>query len=84
MGLLSFLIPDGFTLTYESGRNDIKDILPEDCLFLVLCRMRHNFGLKDIAVRFGLTLQSSSVLKLGFIICTVNWDNFQYGLIEIL
>ena len=30
--------------------------------FLTLCRLRHNFGLKNISVRFELSLQSSGVV----------------------
>lgn len=57
--MLQFLIPDDFQLQYEKGRNDIKKLTQEDCLFLVLSRLRHNFGLKDIAMRFDLTVQSA-------------------------
>lgn len=58
--LLQFLLPESFMLEYEKGRTDIKKLLQEDCLFLTLIRLRHNFGLKDIAMRFDLTVQSAS------------------------
>lgn len=62
MALLEFLIPQDFNLEYEKGRTDIKKLSQEDCLFLVLVRLRHNFGLKDIAVRFEISVQSASSL----------------------
>lgn len=57
--LFDFLVPENFILQCEKGRNDIKKLTQEDCLFLVLTRLRHNFGLKDIAMRFDLTVQSA-------------------------
>ncbi|XP_046544950.1 LOW QUALITY PROTEIN: uncharacterized protein LOC124255158 [Haliotis rubra] len=64
LALLQFLVPgDGsFSMTYEKGRCDIRTLSAGNCLFLTLCRLRHNFGLKDIAVRFHLTLQSSGAV----------------------
>ena len=62
LGLLSFLAPDGSSVNYEKGRKDIHKLSLQDGLFLTLCRLRHNFGLKDISVRFGLSLQSSGVV----------------------
>ncbi|XP_023932779.1 uncharacterized protein LOC106158290 [Lingula anatina] len=60
--LFNFLLPDNYILQYEKGRNDIKILTQEDCLFSVLIRLRHNFGLKDIAIRFGLTVQSAGIV----------------------
>lgn len=57
--LFQFLIPENFELDYEKGRMDIKSLSQEDNLFLVLTRLRHNFGLKDIATRFDLSVQSA-------------------------
>ncbi|XP_033731763.1 uncharacterized protein LOC117321455 [Pecten maximus] len=62
MALLNFLVPSGSCVNYEKGRVDIKKISNEDGLFLTLCRLRHDFGLKDLAIRFGLTLQSTGVV----------------------
>lgn len=62
LGLFSFLAPDGSSVNYEKGRKDIHKLSLQDGLFLTLCRLRHNFGLKDISVRFGLSLQSSGVV----------------------
>lgn len=59
LALFMFLMPSGFSLNYEKGRNDIKKLSQKDCLFLVLIRLRHNFGLKDLAVRFNITVQSA-------------------------
>lgn len=60
--LLAFLMPAGFSLKYESNRQDIQEISNQDCLLLVLCRLRQNYFLKDLAMRFGLTLQSSGAV----------------------
>lgn len=60
--LLAFLMPAGFSLKYESNRQDIQDLTNQDCLLLVLCRLRQNYFLKDLAMRFGLTLQSSGAV----------------------
>jgi hypothetical protein len=45
--LFVFLHPENFSLEYEKGRTDIKQLSNEDGLFLTLVRQRHNFGLKD-------------------------------------
>ncbi|XP_021347575.1 uncharacterized protein LOC110446645 [Mizuhopecten yessoensis] len=58
----NFLVPPGSCVSYEKGRADIKTLSNEDCLFLTICRLRHDFGLKDICMRFGLTLQSTGVV----------------------
>ena len=57
--LFVFLHPENFSLEYEKGRTDIKQLSNEDGLFLTLVRQRHNFGLKDLAMRFALTVQSA-------------------------
>ena len=62
IALFTFLFPHGTDIKYENCRKDINTLSPEDCLFLTLCRLRHNFGLKDLAVRFGLAVQSSSTI----------------------
>ncbi|XP_060077043.1 uncharacterized protein LOC132556625 [Ylistrum balloti] len=62
LALLSFLVPPGYKIPYEKGRRDIKRLSDADALFLSLCRLRHNFGLKDIAMRFGLSVQSAGVV----------------------
>ena len=54
VALFSFLIPTNFQLDYEVGRTDVNKLSQEDCLFMVLVRLRHNFGLKDIATRFSI------------------------------
>lgn len=61
-GLLAFLVPDGSSINYEKGRKDIKKLSLQDGLFLTLCRLRHNFGLKDLSIRFKLSLQSSGIV----------------------
>ena len=43
-------------------RRDTKCFSNENALFLMLCRLRHDFGLKDMAVRFCLSSQSASVV----------------------
>lgn len=59
--LFSFLFPDpSEKVSYR--RRDTKYLSNENALFLLLCRLRHDFGLKDIAVRFGLSTQSTSVV----------------------
>lgn len=49
-------------MTYEQGRCDMQNVSAENCLLLTLCRLRHNFGHKDIAVRFHLTRQLSGAV----------------------
>lgn len=60
--LVAFLVPDDNELPYEKGRKDINKLSTENCLFLTLCRLRHDFGLKDLCMRFGLSLQSTGVV----------------------
>lgn len=60
--LLSFLIPGDYCMNYEKGRADIRNLSNQDALFLTLTRLRHDFGLKDLAFRFGLTVQSAGSL----------------------
>ena len=57
--LLSVIVPPGSSVKYTKNRSDIAKLSDKDCLFLCLCRLRQNFGLKDIAMRFGLSLQSA-------------------------
>lgn len=56
--LFFFLHPENFSHEYENGRTDIKKLSNEDCLHLTLVRVRHNFGLKDLAMIFEITGQS--------------------------
>jgi hypothetical protein len=48
--------------TVKYGRTDTKLLSNEDALLLVLCRLRHDFGLKDLAMRFSLSLQSTGIV----------------------
>eukprot|EP00105_Crassostrea_gigas_P035683 XP_019919831.1 PREDICTED: uncharacterized protein LOC105320761 isoform X1 [Crassostrea gigas] len=48
-GLLAFLVSDGSSVNYEKGRKDIKMLSLQDGLFLTVCRLRHNFSLKDLS-----------------------------------
>ena len=57
--LLSFLISSE-SVQYEKGRADLRQLSDKDGLFLTLCRFRHNFKLKDLAVRFRMSVQSVS------------------------
>ncbi|XP_041350881.1 uncharacterized protein LOC121369871 [Gigantopelta aegis] len=60
LALVDFLAPSDDCIAYRKSRHDIKRLALKDCLFLCLYRLRHNFGLKDISMQFGLLLQSSS------------------------
>ncbi|XP_062585057.1 uncharacterized protein LOC134255348 [Saccostrea cucullata] len=62
LALLSFLIPDNFTLSYEKGRSDLKNLSNDDGLFLTLIRCRRDFSLADLATKFGLKIQSAGVV----------------------
>jgi hypothetical protein len=53
--LLSFLLP----VVSTSMRRDTRIIEPCDCLLLTLCRLRHNYGLQDLACRFAVSAQSA-------------------------
>jgi hypothetical protein len=79
VALFDFLHPSNFSLQYENGREDIKKLNPVDCLFIMLCRLRHNFCLQDLAYRFGLTLRSVSVVFNSW----VNHMYFKFGQLSI-
>jgi len=70
--LFTFLHPSDFSIEYEKGRKDISKIEPIDCLFLVLCRIRHNFCLQDLAYRFCISARSVSALFSAWL------DHFYY------
>lgn len=78
MALLAFLVPGNSRLKCDKGRRDIQSMTNEDCLFLTLCRTRHNFGLKDLCVRFDISLQSSGIIfnewldHMYFKLCQIN------------
>ena len=76
--LFSFLFPDP-NIKINYGRNDAKNLSNENALFLLLCRLRHDFGLKDLAVRFGLSLQSAGVVFNEIL----NLMYFKFGQISI-
>ena len=57
--LLSFLFPTADAKVHF-GRSDTISLTNVNALFLVLCRLRHDMGLKDFA-RFGLSLQSMGI-----------------------
>lgn len=68
--LLSSLISSK-SVQYEKGRADLRQLSDKDGLFLTLCRFRHNFKLKDLAVWFRMSVQSVS--------CVVNaWTERMY------
>lgn len=60
--LLAFLVPGNSRLQCDKGRRDIKTLSNEDCLFLTICRLRHNFGLKDLCIRFAISIQSCGII----------------------
>ncbi|XP_069141864.1 uncharacterized protein [Argopecten irradians] len=62
VALLSFLIPENFSLQFEKGRSDLKSLSNEDSLFLTLTRCRHSFSLADLAMKFGIKLQTAGVV----------------------
>lgn len=62
LALLAFLVPGNSRLKCDKGYKDIQSMTNEDCLFLTLCQERHNFGLEDLCVRFGISLQSSGIM----------------------
>jgi hypothetical protein len=63
VALLSFLIPDNFSWTYEKGRRDLKkNFSNEDGLFLTLIRCRRDLSLADLATKFELKIQSAGVV----------------------
>ncbi|XP_070537595.1 uncharacterized protein [Ptychodera flava] len=59
IALLTFLLPKNSVLNYKKKRIDIRSLTNRDCLLLCLYRLRHNFGLRDLAVRFQIGLQSA-------------------------
>ena len=69
LGLLSFLVPNSHQIDYKCKRKDLKNVSNNDGLFLTLCRLRHAFELKDIAARFGLSLQSAGIVFNTWLDC---------------
>ena len=76
--LFEFLIPDAHSPPkYTETRNACVTLPLKDQLFLVLCRLRNGFEVKDLAFRFNIDCPSVSVLftswirhmylKLGFL-----------------
>ena len=51
-------------IDYKCYRHDLSKKSNENGLFLTLCHLRHTctFELKDIAARFGLTLQTAGIV----------------------
>ena len=62
VSLLNFLCPPNFKMVYEVGRKEAASMQYDNCLLLTLCRLRHNFGLKDLSIRFRITLQTTGVV----------------------
>jgi hypothetical protein len=62
MGLLAFLVPDESSVNYENDGKDIRKLSVQDGLFLTLCRLRNNFSLTDLSVRFRLSLLSAGIV----------------------
>jgi len=62
MALLAFLVPAGCDAPYATGHKDIKSLGKQNGLFLTLCRLRHNFGLQDVSLRFGVSMQSAGLV----------------------
>ena len=75
--LLTFLVPDGQILPNACSRRDAKNLSLTDGLFLTLCRLRQNFALKDLSMRFGLSLQSSGEIFNAWI------DHMYYKLSQV-
>ena len=63
--LFSFLVtPGNKAIEYESQRSDILKVDIENQLFLVLCRLRKGFQIKDLACRFNIGLYVQCVSTL--------------------
>lgn len=52
---------------FPKKRKDVKTMKPETQLLLTLMRLRHNFGLKDLAARFLISTQSVSEIFSAWI-----------------
>ena len=52
--LFTFLFPN-IEEKVDYKRTDLKMFSNENALLLLLCRLRHDIGLKDLAMRFGLS-----------------------------
>ena len=73
--LFRFLVtPGNKAIEYESQRSDILKVDIENQLFLVLCRLRKGFQIKDLACRFNIYLFSVLVhcLTAGLNTCISN------------
>ena len=64
--LLNFLVPNPSQnlLTYEGNVKACMTLTLEDQLFLVMCRLRNGFYVKDFAFRFNVSAQIVSVIQL--------------------
>ena len=62
--LFDFLIPDGKNnpLEYKERKSACMKLSLKDQLFLVLCRLRNGFHLKDLAFRFHVSIQIASII----------------------
>uniref|UniRef100_A0A8W8NSS0 THAP-type domain-containing protein n=1 Tax=Magallana gigas TaxID=29159 RepID=A0A8W8NSS0_MAGGI len=77
-GLLAFLVSDGSSVNYEKGRKDIKMLSLQDGLFLTLCRLRHNFGLKDLTPgHMPLLWYTCTALLFGYTGKVVKFESLQ-------
>ncbi|XP_033097191.1 uncharacterized protein LOC117101338 [Anneissia japonica] len=62
VALLNFLIPSNVSLHRNVTRHDVRSMSNKDGLFLTLFRLRHNFGLKDLSMRFCVAIQSAGII----------------------
>lgn len=52
---------------FETKRKDIESLTSDQQLLLTLMRLRHNFGIKDLASRFHISTQAVSEIFLSWI-----------------
>ncbi len=69
MVLFKYLVPNEYEspVTFTHRRSDIGALSIIDQLFLVVCRLRNGFHVKDLAFRFHISVQSVSVVFNGWI-----------------
>ena len=73
MTIFSCLVPNENSVPFHYSRKNVRlnGLSLVDQLFLVLCRLRNAFTLKDLSFRFGLTPQGTSI------ICS-SWLNYMF------
>lgn len=72
--LFSFLIPTPLTnpIHYKEKKKSCNHICLKCQMFLTLCRLRNGFHMKDLANRFGISMQTAGIIFNSWILYMCN------------